>query len=1107
MSAQCITITPVSELSIVKTATPASVEAGGTVGYVLVVRNLGRTAYNRISIVDDLSGALDDAVFVGAVAISGSAEFTSPTLTWTGDVPPDATVTITYTMAVAEAPAGDHILTNSVTSPADGSSCTPTAPCQTSTPVTELLITKVASAATVPVGGVVDYTVTLTNHGQTDLFAATFTDDLTGVVDDATVGRPTATVGTALLTPPNVIWTGDLPIGAVAIVTYPVTVASPDPGDHRLVNSVSSTTPGSTCRPASPCATTTLVSGPTITKTVDRTTAFPGDTVTYSIDVANTGQAAIIGAGLRDDLSGVLDDAVFGAASATAGAPPTFAGGEVTWQGDLAVGASVTVTYTVVVNRPGTGDHRLRNAASSPTPGSNCTVDEPCTTDTPIHEIRVVKAVGEVAGPIGITPRVAPGQDIQFTIIVTNVGEVDEPVASVTDDLSGVLDDATLQSFGASAGTVTVTPPNLVWTGSLAIHEEVSITYIARVNSPDSGDHRLTNLVVSTVPVSNCPDALVCGTDTPVDDLTIVKAADRASAAGGDTVTYTVTVTNLGPAPVLGARFVDDLTGVLDDAAFGTVASGNATFTEPSVIWTGDLLAGGAATVTYTVVVDRPSTGDHRLTNSVVSATEGAGCTVLAPCVTTTPVAEWTIAKTAVASSSPAEPGGTVAYTVTLTNTGQDEILDATFTDDLTAVLDDASVDPASVTATAGTVTFTPPTLTWTGNLPVAGPPVVVSYVAPVDDPVTGDHLLTNSIVSPSTDGGVLLLAVGTSGVCVVCTTTTPIAELAITKTIDRSPAAAGDLVTYTMLVTNTGQAPYLPGTVTDDLTGVVDDAAFVAATATTGTTAYSAPTLTWTGDLPVAASVTVTYQLRVNIPGTGDHRLLNAASSADPGSGCPGAATCATDTPVAELAVLKQVDRTTVAAGETITYTVDVTNAGQVGLPDASFTDNLADVLDDADLGPVSATLGDVTVSSPILLWSGDLAVGTSARVTYSVTLTNPGAGDGLLVNAVTSVTPGSNCPIPTPAVAGAGCVVTVQQVLGPTPSPTTSPTMPGQGPTTPGQGPAGPGPAAGAPGPVPVTGLPLGTWVGYAVLLLTLGSLLMWWSRRRRTAADPGS
>jgi len=122
-----------------------------------------------------------------------------------------------------------------------------------------------------------------------------------------------------------------------------------------------------------------------------------------------------------------------------------------------------------------------------------------------------------------------------------------------------------------------------------------------------------------------------CTTDTPVRALTITKEAETAEVLPGGTVTYTVTVANSGQVPYLAdapATFTDDLTGVLDDATWdddATADSGEISYAEPELTWTGALAVGQTATVTYSVTVNDPLTGDGSLTNAVVGPPE-SGC-------------------------------------------------------------------------------------------------------------------------------------------------------------------------------------------------------------------------------------------------------------------------------------------------------------------------------------------------------------------------------------------------------------------------------------------------------------------------------------------------
>jgi large repetitive protein len=130
-------------------------------------------------------------------------------------------------------------------------------------------------------------------------------------------------------------------------------------------------------------------------------------------------------------------------------------------------------------------------------------------------------------------------------------------------------------------------------------------------------------------------------------------------------------------------------------------------------------------------------------------------------------------------------------------------------------------------------------------------------------------------------------------------------------------------------------------------------------------------------------------------------------------------------------LTVAVSASTATVAPGGTVTYTITATNSGQTTLTGATFTDPLANVLDDASYGnDASATAGSVSFASSNLTWTGNLAVGASATITFSVTVKNPDTGNKVLANTVTSAVPGSNCPA---GATAPDCAVTVAVVPGP--------------------------------------------------------------------------
>ncbi|MFE6870662.1 hypothetical protein ACFVFS_29420 [Kitasatospora sp. NPDC057692] len=142
-----------------------------------------------------------------------------------------------------------------------------------------------------------------------------------------------------------------------------------------------------------------------------------------------------------------------------------------------------------------------------------------------------------------------------------------------------------------------------------------------------------------------------------------------------------------------------------------------------------------------------------------------------------------------------------------------------------------------------------------------------------------------------------------------------------------------------------------------------------------------------------------------------------------------------------------KSADKSQAAPGDTVTYHVDITNTGNAALTGLTVTDDLSAVLDDAVYnGDATATAGQVSYTQPVLGWTGDLAVGGSARVTYTVKVKDPAAGDHTLRNTVVADRPGGNCP---PGSTAGECTATVtvttsspSPTASPTSSPTTSPT-----------------------------------------------------------------
>ena len=1031
-AADCQTVTLVGTYTVQKTASSATTTPGSTITYTVVVTNTSPAAFtaaNPASFTDSLAGDLDDASYPGgATATAGTVSYSAPTLSWSGPLPVGGTQTISYTVVVDNPDSGDHTLTNVVFTPPDVNNCgtgSTDPACSTTTLVQSYRAAKSANTTVAIPGSTITYTVTVTNTGTVAYTAgspATVSDDLTNVLNGATFvpGSLVAPSGTATLTGSTITWSAPLAVGETTSFSYQVVVlAAPNP---RLDNTITTGT-GGNCSVGSNdpvCEVIVPTKSFDVMKSASETTAIPGDTITYTITLTNTGSIAYTTApgdeaSFSDDLASVLDDADYVAGTLTNGAV-LGADNVIRWSGALPVGGTQVITYQVKVHTSDTGDSSLQNRVLTPPgTGGSCTsdsTDPACQAVVPVKSYTVAKTV---------TPAQAqPGDRVSYTIVVTNTGQVDYTSgapATLADDLSAVLDDASYNAdVAATSGTAAVAGNALSWSGALPVGGTATITYSVTVTGSAGGNHKLDNAVTATAAGGACAAPGACDTEVPVRMLQLVKTASPGSTVEGGVVTYTVTLTNTGAVAYTAAApasFSDDLSAVLDDASYvAGSATGGGVFAAPTLSWTGIQLAvGSSKSFTYQVRVNTPDAGDHLLDN-VVTTPPGLGANCDAgsndpACSTETPVRSMHMTKTA--SAAVASPGDTVSYTIVVTNTGAVAYTagsPASFTDDLSRVIDDATYQNDAA-ATSGTVGYTAPNLAWSGSLPV-GSTVTVTYSVKVFVPISGDGTLTNTVVTPAGLGG----NCATGSTDPDCTTVTQVRAYSVSKTASTATVLPGGVVSYAITVRNTGKVGYTaaaPASLSDDLSAVTDDAVYNG-DATNGATVIG-NTLSWSGPLAVGATVTITYSFTVGNPLTGDGTLTNAVLPTDPSGSCVTAAQCTTTTLIKAMHVTKSASQTTALEGDTITYTIQVQNIGQVAYADASFTDNLAQVTDDSTFVAGSLTNG-ATLSSGVISWHGPLAVGATELITYQVKVAAPDRGNHRLTNTV--VTPpgtGANC------------------------------------------------------------------------------------------------
>jgi uncharacterized repeat protein (TIGR01451 family) len=365
-----LTVTPLVDLAITKTASVTNPNAGGTFTYTIVIGNNGPSTATNATWTDTLPAGLGTITnIVTSAGISGSAA--GSTISGTSTLASGQVATISFQVSVA--PGASGVLTNSasVTAPVGTTELNLTNNAGTVTvtvsPVADLALTKTASNPTPNAGGTFTYTIVIGNNGPSAVTNATWTDTLpaglgtiTNIVTSA--GISGAAAGS------TISGTSTLASGQVATISFQVSVAGNASG--VLTNSAGVTAPVGTTdpNPANNAGTVTVTVSPVadlaLTKTASNLTPNAGDTFTYTIVIGNNGPSAVTNATWTDTLPtglGTITNIVTSAGISGAAAGSTISG-----TSSLASGQVATISFQVSV--AGNASGVLTNSASVTAP-------------------------------------------------------------------------------------------------------------------------------------------------------------------------------------------------------------------------------------------------------------------------------------------------------------------------------------------------------------------------------------------------------------------------------------------------------------------------------------------------------------------------------------------------------------------------------------------------------------------------------------------------------------------------------------------------------------------------------------------------------------------
>ena len=441
-------------------------------------------------------------------------------------------------------------------------------------------------------------------------------------------------------------------------------------------------------------------------------------------------------------------------------------------------------------------------------------------------------------------------------------------------------------------------------------------------------------------------------------DLAVSKTAP-ATVIAGTNLSYTITVTNNGPDPAstvslsdplpAGTRFVALTAPAGWSCATPAVGSGGTITCSKASMAVGEV---GTFTATVGICPEIACGTALANTATVSSATIDPVTANGSSTATTNVQAQADVAISKIASSPAVNPGGTIIYTLGVTNGGPSNSAGTTVIDTLPAGFTATNVSTTSGTCSGvgtSTVSCNIGTLGAAGQCTTSAPVSATVTITAQASPALLPGTYTNTA---STDTSNCLPDPNLANNTAIVMTTVPAgaagADVVISK-IAPPTVIAGQNLTYTMTVTNAGPDVAANVVVTDPLPA---QTLFVSQSAPAGWSCVS-PAVGSTGTVTcskaamvLAEAATFTTVVRTCPETPCGATLTNTASatttSADPVPANNSSTAIVTVQAQSDLAITKGASVASLQPGGTLTYALNITNAGPSNSVGTTVVDSL---------------------------------------------------------------------------------------------------------------------------------------------------------------------
>jgi uncharacterized repeat protein (TIGR01451 family) len=828
--------------------------------------------------------------------------------------------------------------------------------------ISDLDLAQTTGSPTVVATDPVQFTVTARNSGPSDVANVVVqVQPQTGLLISAGSGFGSYDPGTGRWSIPALAAGGSVTLtlsGTALSAGTPnnvVRVVSADSTDPATANNTAQTAVAITPSTASLKITGTA----TVTPSSRQNAALTGDAVTYRFTVVNDGNVTMSQVVVRDALTGTAD------------CPGT----------TLAAGAQMVcsspVPYTITQADFDAQQPVYNNATvNARPPGGAAAVSfgpAPVTVQLAAGTASLRATVTAAVNPAGHTGAAQAGDTVTYTYVVTNDGNASLGQISVTDTRGGpVTCPGTSLAVGA-AMTCTSSSPYVVTQGD--VDDGVPIRDSATVGGRLAGSNttRTFGPFSTGVPVAAAAPSL-----TAVVTAAVTPPARQSAAAPNDTISYSYAVTNNGNVTMSSIAVTDTKVGTASCPASTLAVNTTMTCTSSASyrVTQSDVDAGTPITDSVTVAGRAPGAPAANYGPFTV----GVPVAVAAPALAVAVVP----AVTPIARQTAARAGDTIAYSYTVTNNGNVTMSNIVVSDTRLG----AATCPATPLAAGATATCT----------------AVGTYTVTQGDVDAATGVVATASVSGRGPGAALNTVYGSNTATVPVAGPTP--SLSVTAVATVSPAAhqsavrVGDTITYTYTVVNDGNVTMTGIGLTDALAGAVN-CPFTSLAVGASMTCTTAVPLTVTqaridAGLPITASATATGTTpAATSPSFGPFTVTVGVAPAVPALNM---LVTATVNPASRQSQAQ--------AGDTIDYTYDVSNTGNVTMSSIGVTDPIAGGVNCPFTSLAVGASMTCTGASPYTVTAGDITAGNPIVDNAVLAARAPGAGmDGTYATGSASV------------------------------------------------------------------------------------------------------